>query len=321
MYRFLNKMRLGRPPMHAPNTGLMGIEPVAGKVSPERAAYYEKIGKKNMAPLWEVLKGLVPKEPNTSCVAALWRFSDAKALVLEAGSVISAEEAERRVLVLENPALRGKSRITQSLYAGLQLIMPGEIASAHRHTASAIRFILDGDGAYTAVEGEKTIMRRGDFVLTANWCAHDHGHTSHKPMLWLAVPDLPTVTLFGAAFPQPLHRETQSNTRPDGDSLARFGSGVLPDGGPVNDKQSPIVNYPYARIRPVLDRLKDADEIDPRFGARLRYANPLTGGWAMPTMGAHLSLLPKGFETKHYRSTDGTIFVCAEGRGSTRIGS
>jgi gentisate 1,2-dioxygenase len=306
--------------MDAPGTNLMGNAPVAGNVSPERAAYYEKIGKKNMAPLWEVLKGLVPKEPSTPCAAALWRFNEAKALVMEAGSVISAEEAERRVLVLENPALRGKSRITQSLYAGLQLIMPGEIASAHRHTASAIRFILDGDGAYTAVEGEKTIMHRGDFVLTANWCAHDHGNTSSKPMIWLDVLDLPTVNFFDAAFSEHLERETQANTRPDGDSLARFGSGVLPDGAPVNGKQSPIVNYPYARIRPVLDRLKEADEIDPRFGARLRYANPLTGGWAMPTMGAHLSLLPKGFRTKDYRSTDGTIFVCVEGRGSTRVG-
>jgi gentisate 1,2-dioxygenase len=306
--------------MDAPATDLMGSAQPAGNVSPARAAYYEKIGKKNMAPLWEVLKGLVPREPNTPCAPALWKFSEAKALVMEAGSVISAEEAERRVLVLENPALRGKSRITQSLYAGLQLIMPGEIASAHRHTASAIRFILDGDGAYTAVEGEKTIMRRGDFVLTANWCAHDHGNQSKQPMIWLDVLDLPTVNFFDAAFSEHLDRDTQSNTRPDGDSLVRFGSGVLPDGGTANDIQSPIVNYPYARIRPVLDRLKESDEIDPRFGARVRYANPLTGGWAMPTMGAHLSLLPKGFQTKDYRSTDGTIFVCVEGRGSTRIG-
>src|SRR6202521_3151064 len=285
MYRFLNKMRLGRPPMDAPNTGLMGIEPVAGKVSPERAAYYEKIGKKNMAPLWEVLKGLMPKEPNTPCVAALWRFQEAKALVMEAGSVISAEEAERRVLVLENPALRGKSRITQSLYAGLQLIMPGEIAPAHRHTASAIRFVLDGDGAYTQVEGEKTVMRRGDFVITANWCAHDHGNTSDKPMIWLDVLDLPTVNFFEAAFSEHLNRESQAAEREDGDSLSRFGSGVLPDGEAPNKIRTPIINYPYARIRPILDRLRRAGDVDRCHGARVRYANPWNGGWAPPTIG------------------------------------
>jgi gentisate 1,2-dioxygenase len=306
--------------MDGPATGLMSTnESVAGTVTPERAAYYDKIGKKNMAPLWEVLKGLVPKEPNTPCAPALWRFNEAKAFVMEAGSLITAKEAERRVLVLENPTLRGKSRITQSLYAGLQLIMPGETAPAHRHTASAIRFVLDGDGAYTAVEGEKTIMHRGDFVITANWCAHDHGNESGQPMIWLDVLDLPTVNFFDAAFSEHLERETQSNTRADGDSLARFGSGVLPDGASA-DKRSPIVNYPYSRIRPILERMKQTDEIDPRFGARVRYANPLTGGWATPTMGAHLSLLPKGFKTRDYRSTDGTIFVCVEGRGSTKVG-
>ena len=96
--------------------------------------------------------------------------------MLEAGDVISAEEAERRVLVLENPALRGQSRITNWLFAGVQLIMPGEIAEAHQHVASAIRFVLDGEGAYTAVDGEKANMSPGDFILTPNWAPHDHGN-------------------------------------------------------------------------------------------------------------------------------------------------
>src|SRR5689334_18320765 len=137
-----------------------------------RQAYYDRISKKDLAPLWVVLKDLVPKEPVSAIVPAIWHFNDVKSLVDEAGKLITAKEAERRVLVFENPALRGKSRITNTLYAGLQLILPGEIAPAHRHTASAIRFILDGEGAYTQVEGEKTIMRRGDFVITPHWTAH-----------------------------------------------------------------------------------------------------------------------------------------------------
>ena len=213
--------------MESPSTGLMSqpSESVAGAVTPERAAYYDRIGKKNLAPLWEVLKGLVPPEPKTPCVPALWRFSDVKKMVIEAGQLITAKEAERRVLVFENPALRGRSRITQSLYAGLQLILPGEIAPAHRHTASAIRFVLDGEGAYTAVEGEKTIMRRGDFVITANWAPHDHGNPSKQPMIWLDVLDVPTVNFFDAAFSEHLEMESQSNTKEDGDSYARYGSG------------------------------------------------------------------------------------------------
>jgi gentisate 1,2-dioxygenase len=306
--------------MESPTTGLMSKpeESVAGAVTPERAAYYDKIGKKNLAPLWEVLKGLVPPEPKTPCVTALWRFAEVKKMVLEAGSLITAKEAERRVLVFENPALRGKSRITQSLYAGLQLILPGEIAGAHRHTASAIRFVLDGEGAYTAVEGEKTVMRRGDFIITANWAPHDHGNPSPQPMMWLDVLDVPTINFFDAAFSEHLEEESQSNTRQDGDSYARYGSGVLPEGTKPM-LRSPIINYPYTEVRPVLERLVASDDIDPHHGARVRYANPLTGGWATPTMGASLAMLPKGFKGKDYRSTDGTIFVCVEGEGSTKV--
>src|SRR5579884_3592481 len=136
-------------------------------VQAARQAYYDKAAKFNMAPLWEVLKDLVTPEPKTRCVPAIWKFADVKRLMLEAGDVITAEEAERRVLVLENPGEKGRSRITNSLFAGIQLIMPGEIADVHRHVASAIRFVLEGEGAYTAVEGEKTMMKHGDFMITA----------------------------------------------------------------------------------------------------------------------------------------------------------
>ena len=100
-----------------------------------RQAYYDKIGKYHLAPLWEVLKGLVTPEPKTQMQATIWKFPDVEKLMLEAGEVITAEEAERRVLVLENPGEPGKSRITNTLFAGIQLIMPGEIADAHQHAA------------------------------------------------------------------------------------------------------------------------------------------------------------------------------------------
>jgi gentisate 1,2-dioxygenase len=284
-----------------------------------RQAFYDKISKHAMTPLWEVLKDLVTKEPATKCVPALWKFKDARQFVLEAGDVITAEEAERRVLVLENPGLRGQSRITHSLFAGIQLILPGEVAPAHQHVASAIRFVLDGEGAYTAVEGEKALMSPGDFILTPNWAPHDHGNTSSMPMMWLDVLDLPTINHFETSFATHFDDTMQNTAREDGDSLDRYGSGVLPDGAPVELKRSPVINYTYARTRPILERLKKAGDVDPRHGARVRYVNPMTGSWVMPTMGAHLALLPKGFKGESYRSTDGTIFVCAEGQGSTNI--
>jgi gentisate 1,2-dioxygenase len=285
-----------------------------------RQAYYDKIDKYDMAPLWEVLKDYVTKEPRPKCVPALWKFADAKKLVLEAGDVITAEEAERRVLVLENPALRGQAKATNTLFAGIQLIMPGEIADVHRHVSSAIRFVLDGQGAYTAVEGEKTIMSPGDFVITANWAPHDHGNTSDQPMMWLDVLDMPTVNHFETSFAEHFDEKTQKATRQDGDSLAFYGSGVLPDGTTANPKRTPIINYTYARTRPILERMLKAGDVDKHHGARARYINPTTGSWVLPTMGAQLALLPKGFKGEEYRSTDGTVFVCAEGKGVTRIG-
>jgi gentisate 1,2-dioxygenase len=285
-----------------------------------REAYYDKIAKYDMAPLWEVLKNEVTKEPKSKCVPQIWKFADVKRLMLEAGDVITTDEAERRVLVLENPALHGQTRITNSLFAGIQLIMPGEVAPVHRHVASAIRFVLDGEGAYTAVEGEKANMSPGDFILTPNWAPHDHGNPSGKPMLWLDVLDMPTVNHFETSFSEHFDEKTQNTSRGEGDSLERYGSGVLPDGAPVELKRSPVINYTYARTRPILERLKKSGDVDKRHGARVRYANPINGSWALPTMGAHLALFPAGFKGEPYRSTDGTIFVCAEGKGSTKIG-
>ncbi len=284
-----------------------------------RQAYYDKISDHDMAPAWEKLRELIGSEPRTACAPAIWRFRDVRPMVMEAAELISAQEAERRVLVLENPGLRGKSRITQTLFAGLQLIMPGEIAAGHRHTASAIRFIVDGAGAYTSVEGERTYMSPGDFVLTPNWTAHDHGNTSDKPMIWLDVLDLPIINFFETMFAEHLGDVVQPVRRRDGDSMAFYGSGVLPDQPPGTLKRSPVINYTYARIRPILERLRDAGDVDRRHGVRARYANPLTGGWVMPTMGAQLALLPADFKGEGYRATDGTIFVCVEGEGSTSI--
>jgi len=284
-----------------------------------RQAYYDKISKFHMAPLWEVLKELVTKEPKSQLQPAIWKFAEVKKLMMEAGDVISAEEAERRVLVLENPGMAGKSRITNSLFAGIQLILPGEIAEAHQHSASAIRFVLDGEGAYTAVEGEKSQMKHGDFIITANWAPHDHGNPGKQPVMWLDVLDLPTINHFEASFANHFDEKMQNVNHEDGDSFERYATGVLPDGAPAHMNRSPVINYPYVKMKPILERLKKTGDVDKRHGARVRYANPINGGPVLPTMGAYLALLPKGFAGEPYRSTDGTVFAVAEGKGTTIV--
>jgi gentisate 1,2-dioxygenase len=281
---------------------------------------YERLAAKNTAPLWEVLGDIVTPQPRSGCVPALWRYDEVRALLMEAGGLISAQEAERRVLVLENPSLRGASQITPTLYAGIQLVMPGETAPTHRHSASALRFVLEsGAGAYTAVDGERTTMHPGDFILTPSWTYHDHGNPSDAPAIWLDGLDIPMVNLFGASFAEHHPDATQAVARPEGDAFWRYGTALLPvDFTP--GRRSPMLSYPYARSRETLDRLHRNGPLHPVHGIKMQYVNPATGGYPMSTIAAFLQLLPNSFVTRRYRSTDATIFSVAEGSGTSRIG-
>jgi gentisate 1,2-dioxygenase len=288
--------------------------------TPERRAFYARIDKDNLAPLWTVLSELVTPEPRSACLPALWRFDVIRAAMLEAGKLITAKEAERRVLVLENPGMRGKSQITTSLYAGVQLVMPGEVAPAHRHTQSALRFVLEGRGAHTSVDGERTLMSPGDFVITPSMAWHDHGNHSEEPMFWLDGLDVPLIATLDASFLERLDADEQPIGKPVGDSSARYGANLLPVDDKRSSATSPIFNYPYARTREALAQLARSGPFDPCHGIKMRYTNPVNGDYAMPTMGTFIQLLPKGTRTARYRSTDATVFTAVEGRGRTRIG-
>ncbi len=286
----------------------------------DRADFYRRIDAHQMTPLWEVLGALVPPAPRSPAIPAFWRYRDVRPHVMEAGQLITAEQAERRVLVLENPGLRGQSCITPSLYAGLQLIMPGETAPPHRHTQTALRLVLDGEGAYTSVDGERTPMRRGDFILTPAWTWHDHGNPGNEPVVWLDGLDIPLVRFFDAGFAEKSGEAVQAITRPEGDALARYGSNLLPvdfEAGPADPSR--VFVYPFAQTRETMARVARMPP-DPHLGHKLRFVNPATGRSPLPTMGACVQSLPAGFETRSIRSTDGTVAVCLEGEGTVRVG-
>jgi len=286
----------------------------------ERLAFYERIGRNNLAPLWTSLAKLVTPEPQSACEPASWRFSDIRAAMLEAGGLITAKEAERRVLILENPGLRGESRITTDLYAGVQLVLPGEVAPAHRHTQSALRFVLEGAGAHTSVAGERTTMNEGDFIITPPMAWHDHGNASNQPVFWLDGLDIPLVQFLDASFAEHLDVDEQPISRPEGDSEARYGTNLLPVDYKGGTGNSPVFNYPYLRTREALERMRRAEPWDACHGLKMRYTNPASGGHAMTTIGTFVQLLPQGFSSVTYRSTDATVFVPMEGRGRTRVG-
>jgi gentisate 1,2-dioxygenase len=285
-----------------------------------RAEFRARIDRDNLTPLWEVLGLLVPRQPASPCVPALWRYAAVRPHLMDASRVISAREAERRVLVLENPGLRGASSITHTLYAGLQLILPGEVAPSHRHTQSALRFVVEGTCAYTAVDGERTRMHPGDFIITPSWTFHDHGNPGDEPVIWLDGLDIPMVAFFDAGFSERHSEESQPITRPEGDAFARYGTNLLPLEYSSSSRTTPVFSYPYERSRGALEQLRRHGEPDACHGIKMQYTNPATGGYPMPTIAAYLQLLPAGFRGRRYRATDGTVYSVVEGTGQSRVG-
>jgi gentisate 1,2-dioxygenase len=283
---------------------------------------YAQMAPANLTPLWELLGQLVPPQPRSPAQVHRWSYGEAREFLMRAGDLISAEQAERRVLILENPGLSGQSAIVPSLYAGLQLVLPGEVAPCHRHVQCALRFILEGNGAFTALDGEKAIMHPFDLILTPGWQWHDHGNQTEEPVIWLDGLDIPTVRHFDASFAERLGEEAHKETAPPGDTFGRYGHNMRPVRGSVADRRpadQPLFHYPYAEWRPALGAMAQSAQIDPHFGHALEFLNPANGGPVMPTISAHVRLLPAGFSTRARQSTDGTVFAVVEGSGAATI--
>jgi gentisate 1,2-dioxygenase len=284
---------------------------------------YDSMAPEGLTPLWEVLSALVQDEPRSPAVVHKWSYSTIRNYLMRAGDIISAEQAERRVLILENPGIPGQSAIIPSLYAGMQLILPGEIAPCHRHAQCALRFVMEGDGAYTTVDGEKAIMHPFDLVLTPGMQWHDHANPTDQPMIWLDGLDIPTVRLFDASFAERLPEKVHPETAPAGDTLHRYGANMRPMRGSTADRRpahQPLFHYPFQQWRANLMAMAASAEIDPHLGHALEFINPANGGSVMPTISAHVRFLPSGFETRPRRSSDGTVFVVVEGAGTALVG-
>ena len=292
------------------------------KLTASRQPYYDKIAQHHMSPLWESLDILVPPQPQPQMVPAIWRYAQLRDLLVESGKVISAAEAVRRVLILDNPGLPGKSSITSNIYAGLQLILPGEIARCHRHKQIALRFIIEGKTAWTEVDGERLSMSPGDYIITPTWTWHNHGNADDgEPVVWLDGLDAPLMAQLDAGFCENYPTDEQPVEHTDGYSYVRYGYNMMPVRHQSQSSNSPVLKYPYDRSREALDKLHRMGELDAWDGVKLRYVNPATGGYPMPALAPYLQLLPKGFKGKSYRTTESTVFCVAEGRGSVKIGS
>ncbi|HXG35426.1 MAG TPA: cupin domain-containing protein, partial [Dehalococcoidia bacterium] len=214
------------------------------------------------------------------------------------------------------PGLNGRAAATTTLYAGVQLVLPGEVARAHRHTPSALRFIMDGEGGYTTVDGERIPMEIGDLVLTPNWTWHDHGNHTSKPIIWLDGLDIPVVGMIEATFFELFGDDTQPLSKKPDVSLDTWGAGAYrPAWQKHTARYSPLMHYPWRQTKATLERAAEDEAGSAYDGLMLEYTNPQTGGPVMPTMACFTQMLLPGQHTKAHRHTTSAVYHVVEGSG------
>ncbi|MEO7241742.1 MAG: cupin domain-containing protein, partial [Variovorax sp.] len=263
-----------------------------GRLEDLPAQYRQALTEQNLVPLWPGLRALLPPgRPQAQTRATHWSYRAARPLLLQAGELTPIEKAERRVLVLANPG-HGleKMQASPAIYLGMQLLLPGEWAPAHRHTPNAVRMVIEGEGAWTTVEGEKCSMARGDLILTPSGMWHEHGHDGKDPVIWLDVLDVPIVYYLEASY----HVDGKpQQVKPGRGDRSYARGGLLPT--PVfgrSQKAYPMMRYPWSDARAALEAMA-ADQPDLE-AVQVTYANPETGGDAQNILGFYASMLRPG---------------------------
>ena len=282
----------------------------------ELDAFYEELKGLNLAPLWTNQTGV--GEPRSKVRPFLWKWRDLRPEALRALQLVGTKEAERRVICCVNPGLgRGA---TNTMVANIQVVGPGEIARAHRHTAAALRLIIESSGGYTVVNGENIPMLPGDLVLTPNWTWHDHANDSDTPMIWLDGLDSPLVSMLEAGFREEYAEEVQRAGEEVDIGFAKYGAGALRPAWetPAGD-HSPLMHYPWTQARVALEGLAAATTGSSHDGVILEYTNPATGGSVMPTIGCYVQVLRPGSRTEAHRHTPSTVYHVIEGQGRTIV--
>lgn len=281
--------------------------------------YRQSLTDRNLLPLWPSLRNFLPYgRPNRETRPTLWRYEDIRPLLLRAGELTPIEKAERRVLVLANPGLGlDKVRATPTIYLGMQLILAGETAPNHRHTPSAIRFAVEGDGAYTVVEGEKLPMAPGDLILTPPKLWHEHGHDGSGPVVWLDALDLPLIHDIEASYCIEGASQPAGNT-PDASQTAYRRAGLLPYAAlDAREREFPLLRFPWADVREALAGF--AAGCGPREPVQLAYVNPRTGAECLPTLGFSAMMLRPGEEIALPRRSASVVFHVVEGSGESQV--
>jgi gentisate 1,2-dioxygenase len=266
--------------------------------------------------LWNVDHAERPSDPKTRVRPHLWKWHDIYDSLLQAKEKISVASGsvERRVIRLVNPGMAESEMTSHTILLSFQLIQPGEVAPAHRHTMSAFRFILQGHGAYTNVDGQKMVMEDGDLILTPQGCWHEHAHEGDENMVWIDGLDVPFVQALNQISFDP-HKGRLPVS--EGIDPGMFSGMTRPVGNPT-PAMAPLLHYHWRDTYPSLQRLARASG-NPFDGAALEFVNPATGGPTLATMSCRVQLLRPNEQTKSHRHTSTSIYHAFRGSGTTVI--
>lgn len=288
-----------------------------GRLDDLPSDYRAALTEQNLVPLWPSLRAVLPPgKPLPRTRAISWSYNALRELLLLAGELTPIEKAERRVLVLANPGHGlDKMQASSSIYLGMQLLLPGEIAPSHRHTPNAVRMVVEGEGAYTTVDGEKCVMQRGDLILTPSGLWHEHGHDGDEPVIWLDVLDLPLMYYLEASYVE--EGEPQTITA-QGCERSYQGSGVLPS--PLFTRRSqryPMLRYPWTDVRAALLAVDDSEPgIE---SVQVAYINPEDGSDCQNILGYSALMLRPGETLRLPARSPASVFHLIEGSATAII--
>ena len=260
--------------------------------------------------LWNGVAGGPPLSPH------LWKWSEIEQGVKAAAELVPLDTGGRRGINLRHPSF--SDRMTNSIHLSVQCVLPGEVATAHRHNPAAVRFVIKGSSrAFTVVEGEPMVMETGDFITTPNWTWHDHRNESDEPVIWLDGLDVRMVSWWRTVW-QEHERPSQTVTRPPG-----FSNKLLGHARPLwleSEHRTPPLRYPWAETAEALEALKGSEEgDDPHDGVTVAFAHSRSGGPTLPSFGCGMQLLTPHSRTRAHRHLSNALYFVFRGAGTTTI--
>ncbi|WP_415838340.1 cupin domain-containing protein [Polaromonas hydrogenivorans] len=310
------------------------LKAVAGRGQPEPSPALEQLYRgfeeELLVPLWTEIGDLMPLHPKSKAAPHLWRWDRLKALAAQAGQIVPVGRGgERRAIALANPDLGGRPFATPTLWAAIQYLMPGENAPEHRHTQHAFRFVVEGEGVWTVVNGDAVRMSRGDFLPQAGWNWHSHHNAATEPMAWIDGLDIPfsyytESQFFEVGREQISHAEKGTPERSQSERLWGH-PGLRPASATTALPATPLLAYRWSDTdRALADQLALEDEgcvatLSPGHAA-VRFTNPTTGGDVLPTLRTEMHRVRAGAQTLVRREVGSSVFQVFDGGGTVTVG-